>query len=255
MNTVTIRGLTLGAGRPKIIVPLVGKTRDAVLEEAAALSSLPLDMAEWRVDCFEEAVSPSALSGCLRALRGALGETPLLATFRTAQEGGAQDITREDYVRLCRQLAASGDVDCIDVQAFSGDDLVRELIEYAHRCGVKVVASSHDFDRTPPKEELVARLRKMQALGADIPKLAVMPRSKADVLALLSATEEMVSLYADRPIITMSMGSAGVVSRVCGQTFGSAATFGCAARASAPGQMDVWELYTVLKLLEKAVDP
>lgn len=49
----------------------------------------------------------------------------------------------------------------------------------------------------------------MQELGADIPKIAVMPQSRKDVLTLLSATEEMASKYADRPIITMSMSATG----------------------------------------------
>ena len=56
----------------------------------------------------------------------------------------------------------------------------------------------------------------MQELGADIPKIAVMPRNKKDVLTLLAATEEMSSEYADRPIITMSMAETGVISRLCG---------------------------------------
>lgn len=253
MNTVTVRGVTLGVGRPKIIVPIVGTTRDAVLTEAASFSALPLDMVEWRIDWFEDVLSPDALSDCLHALRSVLGETPLLVTFRTAREGGARAIAPEDYARLCKQIAASGDADLIDVEAFSGDDLVRDIIAEAHRHGVRVIASNHDFDRTPPKEELILRLRKMQALGADIPKLAVMPQSRADVLTLLSATEEMVRLYADRPIITMSMGGDGVISRLCGQVFGSAATFGCAAQSSAPGQMEVHQLETVLTLLDGAM--
>ena len=48
-------------------------------------------------------------------------------------------------------------------------------------------------------------------------KIAVMPQNKRDVLTLLSATEEMVTDYADRPIITMSMAGTGVISRLCGK--------------------------------------
>ena len=93
----------------------------------------------------------------------------------------------------------------------------------------------------------------MQAMDADIPKIAVMPRNKKDVLTLLSATEEMATDYADRPIITMSMAGTGVISRLCGEVFGSALTFGAAGKASAPGQMGVQDLNTVLGLLHKAL--
>ena len=112
------------------------------------------------------------------------------------------------------------------MEAFTGDSYVKEIIEAAHEAGVAVVASNHDFDKTPDKDDIVGRLRKMQELDADIPKIAVMPQNKKDVLTLLAATEEMVSEYADRPIITMSMAGTGLISRLCGEVFGSALTFG-----------------------------
>ena len=139
----------------------------------------------------------------------------------------------------------------MDVELFTGEETVREIIDAAHAAGVRVVGSSHDFDRTPPKEEIIARLLKMQELGADIPKIAVMPRSKRDVLVLLSATEEMVTEYADRPVITMSMARTGLISRLCGEAFGSACTFGTAGKASAPGQMNAADLDTVLRLIHE----
>lgn len=77
--------------------------------------------------------------------------------------------------------------------------------------------SNHDFHKTPTAEEIVQRLRKMQELDADIPKIALMPQCKTDVLTLLSATLEMHERYADRPIITMSMAKNGVISRLAGE--------------------------------------
>ena len=78
------------------------------------------------------------------------------------------------------------------------------------------------------------RLTHMQKLGADIPKIAVMPKDRQDVLTLLAATAE-VSEKAACPIITMSMAGNGIVSRLCGEVFGSAVTFGAGKKASAPG--------------------
>ena len=111
------------------------------------------------------------------------------------------------------------------------------MIDAIHVSGTKVIASNHDFDKTPAKSDLIYRLRKMQDMGADIPKMAVMPQTKKDVLTLLSATEEMASDYADRPIITMSMAGLGSISRIACEAFGSCLTFGSGAQASAPGQI------------------
>ena len=120
------------------------------------------------------------------------------------------------------------------MEIFSGDSVVRENIDGIHQAGRIVVGSNHDFQRTPSQADLIFRLRKMQDMGADIPKIAVMPRSAGDVLTLLSATEEMARCYADRPIITMSMFLPGVVSRLCGEVFGSSMTFGAVGQVSAP---------------------
>ena len=112
--------------------------------------------------------------------------------------------------------------------------------------------SNHDFDKTPEREEIVKRLCKMQELNADLPKIAVMPKSTTDVLTLLCATDDMVTKYAKTPIITMSMAGLGVISRLSGETFGSALTFGAAKVASAPGQVEVNKLSEILKILHSS---
>ena len=253
MNTVKVRDIEIGAGTPKIIVPIVGKTKEEIIAEAKTFDSIPVDVVEWRVDWFEGVFDFAQVKDVLTDLRGVLGNTPILMTFRTSREGGEKAIDDKAYTELNLNAAKSGLADLIDVEIFTGDAVVREIIDGAHAAGVKVVASNHDFHKTPTKSDIIYRLRKMQDMGADIPKIAVMPQSKRDVLTLLSATEEMVTDYADRPIITMSMAGTGVISRLCGEVFGSSMTFGAAGKASAPGQMGVNDLNIVLVLLHNAL--
>ena len=253
MKTVKVRNTVIGEGIPKICVPIVGVTKEGILEEAKALKSLPVDVVEWRVDWFENVFDPELFLDALKALREELGDLPILVTFRTSKEGGEKSIEPEAYAELNIRAAKSGLADLVDVEVFTGDDIVKRIVAEAHAVGVKVVASNHDFDKTPDKDDIVGRLRKMQALDADIPKIAVMPRNKKDVLTLLAATEEMASEYADRPIITMSMAGTGVISRLCGEVFGSALTFGAAKKASAPGQMGMQDLSEVLTRIHKAL--
>lgn len=253
MNPVKVRNIEIGTGIPKICVPIVGVTREDILIAAEEIKKLGADVVEWRVDWYEDIFDAAKTEETMKELRAALGEIPLLFTFRTSKEGGEKAIETERYVLLNQDAAKSGYVDLVDMEAFTGDEAVKSVVETAHSCGVKVVASNHDFQKTPDKEELVSRLCKMQELGADIPKIAVMPQNKKDVLTLLAATEEMVSEHADRPIITMSMAGTGVISRLCGEVFGSALTFGAAGKASAPGQMEVADLRTMLGLLHKSL--
>ena len=253
MNTVQVKNTVIGEGRPKICVPIVGKTKTDILEEAKKITTLPVDVVEWRVDWFEGVFDFAQVEDTLKDLRAALGNTPILMTFRTSKEGGEKEISVSDYATLNIAAAQSGYVDLIDVEAFTGDDVVKTIIDVAHKAGVKVIASNHDFFKTPEKEEIIRRLRMMQDFGADIPKMAVMPTCKQDVLTLLSATLEMSEKYADRPIITMSMAGTGVVSRLTGETFGSALTFGAASKASAPGQVGVHELKQVLDIIHNSL--
>ena len=253
MNTVKVRNTVIGEGMPKICVPIVGVTKEAILEEAKAITKLPADVVEWRIDWFENVFDFAALEDVMKGLREILGDMPILMTFRTSKEGGEKAIEDEVYADINIKAAQTGLIDMVDVEVFTGDEIVKKIIDGAHAAGVKVVASNHDFGKTPDKDDIVGRLRKMQDLGADIPKIAVMPNSKRDVLTLLAATEEMATEYADRPIITMSMAGTGVISRLAGEVFGSALTFGAAAKASAPGQMGVEDLKTVLTKLHNAL--
>ncbi len=249
MNTVNVRGLEIGAGRPKIAVSLTGAAREDLIAQARALPGLGADLAEWRMDCFAQVENSAAVEACLRDLRRSLGEMPLLATFRTDREGGSHPLSAPHYIALNEAVFSSGQADLIDVELFSGGDCVPHLVAAAHSAGVRVVLSNHDFEKTPPKDELIRRLCRMQELGADLLKIAVMPRCRSDVLLLLQATEEMLSQHARKPLITMSMGDLGMVTRICGGFFGSAVTFGSAAQASAPGQLPSEHLRTLLSLM------
>ena len=251
MRTVTVRNVEIGAGRPKICVPITGKEEQEILSAAETVKASAADMVEWRADWFEGVFVLGRTQRMLKRLRDTLGDLPLLFTFRTSKEGGEKEIESPAYVRLNSRVAQTGLADLIDVEAYTGGGAAEEIIEAAHSAGVMIVASNHDFHKTPSQGEIVSRLIKMQELDADIAKIAVMPQSRKDVLTLLSATEEMTSEYAQIPVITMSMGREGVISRICGEMFGSAVTFGFVGRGSAPGQLKAGELETVLSILHK----
>lgn len=253
MKTVKIRNLEIGTGAPKVIVPIVGKTRVEILSKGNELASIPLHVVEWRADFYEDVFQIPEVLETLKQLRAILGDIPILFTFRTKKEGGEKEISSADYTALNQAVAESGDADAVDVEIFSGDEVVAENIANIHNAGKIVVGSNHDFHRTPTQADLIYRLRKMQDMGADIPKIAVMPQSKDDVLTLLSATNEMTRYYADRPIITMSMSSTGVISRLCGEVFGSSMTFGAVGQVSAPGQIPVEQLNAATEIIHNAI--
>lgn len=253
MNPVVVRNVKIGEGMPKICVPIVGTTREEILEMANEIIKVPADMVEWRVDFYESVFEIQKVVKLLKDLREILGELPILFTFRTRKEGGEKELNSKAYTLLYKMVIESGLVDLIDVEVFSMNDAVRSILDNAHKHGVKVIGSNHDFEKTPNKDELVQKLFYMQQVGADIVKIAVMPTCEEDVLTLLEATRHMVKNGGTCPLVTMSMSGMGVVSRMAGELFGSSITFGMVKNASAPGQIDTRDLKNILELMHKSL--
>ena len=250
MKAVEVRNIKIGEGIPKICVPIVGVTKEDIINEAKTFENIPVDVVEWRVDWFENVFDIEKVLHTAKALRSALGELPLLFTFRTKKEGGNMAASLLQYKELVKRAICSGLVDLVDIELFSDKDTVNELIALAKEKNVKTILSNHDFFKTPSGNEIFSRLKQMEEAGADIAKIAVMPESTEDVLTLLSATckakKELTC-----PVITMSMAGTGLISRLSGEVFGSCLTFGTAGNISAPGQIDALKLRSVLHILHE----
>ncbi|MFU2018945.1 type I 3-dehydroquinate dehydratase [Peribacillus butanolivorans] len=253
MQTITIKNVKIGEGVPKIIVPLMGTTQEELLQEVETVKSLEPDIIEWRVDVYEHVESLNSVSEMISKLRKALPSTLLLFTFRSHKEGGNKEITDQYYFELLHTAIRTKNIDLVDVELFYEESDVKATVKVAEDNGVYVIMCNHDFHKTPAKEEIIYRLRKMQEYGAHIPKIAVMPQSVDDLLVLLDATHTMKTKYADRPFITMSMSGTGLVSRLTGAVFGSACTFGAGKEASAPGQIPVSQLRSVLETIDQNI--
>lgn len=252
MKTVTVRDLVLGDGIPKICVPVIAHTYAELVHVLEGLEGACFDLVEFRADFYFDEDAPA-----LEAIRKAAGSRPVLYTIRTSEEGGEIEISDDQYRK--RILAASPRADLVDIQLArlhvqaGNRQLHSDLVSSVRAAGAKVVLSWHDFETTPSGQELVEKLCAMQREGCDIAKVAVMPNSRQDVLALLEASVEMLERRAECPFITMSMGSLGRVTRAMGSFTGSCITFGTAGALSAPGQIPADSLRQILKALDCAM--
>jgi len=119
----------------------------------------------------------------------------------------------------------------------------------AGRHGARLIFSYHNFDRTPDEASILSKLVQAQETGADIAKVAVMPENYKDVLTLMNATLKARTEHLKIPIISMSMGPEGRVTRLAGSLFGSDLTFAIGKEASAPGQIPIGALRQAMKVL------
>jgi 3-dehydroquinate dehydratase-1 len=127
----------------------------------------------------------------------------------------------------------------VDVESCNTPEFIAAVRDVVHQNGGKLILSHHNFKTTCDEQFLVDKLIQAETLGADIPKLAMMPNSFDDVLTLMRATYRAKTGLVRHPVITMSMGELGQITRViCGQ-FGSDMTFVVGQAGSAPGQIPI----------------
>ncbi|MCC8152119.1 MAG: type I 3-dehydroquinate dehydratase [Lachnospiraceae bacterium] len=249
---IYIKGICIGEGRPVICVPVVEKDAAAVVKKIDELVQKQVQMIEWRVDCFDEIGQPERVKAVLEEVRPLVKDTVMLFTIRTAKQGGNASLEEKKILFLNELAAKSGSIDLVDLEFFEATKPERE-IRRLQRMGVHVIASHHDFHATPDDRILRMLMEQMKQGGADIAKLAVMSNSVDDVLRILKLTNDMKQKYPTLPIITMSMGGTGVISRIVGETVGSCVTFGADGEVSAPGQMQMDTLGSILDALHESI--
>lgn len=246
MKKLHIGNIVIGEGLPKVCVPIVAEDIDEIRNQAVKIADSSADLVEFRIDFLNKSRDIENILNGLKIIKDITNKS-VIVTFRTGFEGGNEEISRDKYEKLIIDILENGNVDIIDVEMFTGDEAVERIVNAAHRRNTKVIMSNHDFQKTPDSEEIIKRLEKMESLRADIAKIAVMPKDKSDVERLIYATVTSDKCLAI-PVVTMSMGEDGKISRLVGEISGSTITFGTVGKASAPGQVESGELK---KFLEK----
>jgi 3-dehydroquinate dehydratase I len=246
---VTVKNTVLGGPQPLICLPLVGAKKAVLQKEVKELIVLQPDLLEWRIDAYEQVENVQESLLALKELRAAIGEIPLIFTCRIDLEGGFKKIAQDKRLELFNAVIGSGMVDIVDIELCNGKEFIEAVQERAQAMDVKLILSYHNFRETPDEAFICAKLAEAQAAGADIAKIAVMPKNYGDVLVLLSATNKARNESVQGPIITMSMGPEGAISRLAGGLFGSDITFAIGRQASAPGQIPIDELRSAMNLL------
>ncbi len=245
---VEVKGKVFGGEKGLACIPMVPTTREALVEETKSVVQMGPDIIEWRVDYFDQAGDPAATADTLKEISQYLTDIPLIFTLRHVCEGGAKEYPQDVRLATIKAAVETGCADIVDIEACNEKEFIDEVKAVTAANGSKLILSYHDFQTTPSEDFIFNKLVEEQALGADLPKLACMPQNFGDVLTLMKATYRARTGGVDQPMITMSMGEVGKISRVIGDYYGSDMSFVVGQAASAPGQIPVavvkqlWEL-------------
>jgi 3-dehydroquinate dehydratase-1 len=245
---VTVRDKVIGGPDVQICLPLVAKDTTELLAQVDELLPLDPDLLEWRIDGYDNVENLNDSLQALKSLRSKIGNIPLIYTCRIDAEGGFKTIDRQTRLNLIQASIRSKDLDIVDVEMCNDAAFIEDVRQAVRESEARLILSYHNFNQTPDEDAILGKLARAQEMGADIAKVAVMPKSYSDVLTLLGATlkaREKLGV----PLVTMAMGAEGGVTRLAGGLFGSDITFAIGKTASAPGQIPIGQLRQALAVL------
>jgi len=222
-----------------ICAPIIESDIDSMVTLANSANS---DIVELRLDYLDDKDNDFSNLNKIELIN-----KPKIITCMPEWEGGLFSCDEQNRIEiLLEALNFCSPSDYVSIELKTKKEFLDKIVIAAKDKKIKVIIAHHNFVETPRKEEILKILNSEILAGADIAKVAFMPEDYGDVLTVLSVlTDNKIKI----PVIAISMGEIGKISRVAGLLMGSYLTFASAAKGkeSAKGQMGVDEVREVLK--------
>lgn len=213
----------------KICVSIAEESVGKVKEQVKQAFEAGADFAEIRFDFLK----PSEVMTAVDIIGEDRGKC--VFTLRSSAQGGKFSGTEEERMRLLRKLAEAKPM-LVDVEL----DTLRvndNLADYLDLASIPTLVSWHDFEKTPPNEELSSIITEMRIFSTYV-KVVTTAASVDDSLRLMGLYESALGLH---PII-FAMGEAGVLTRVMSVLYGAPYTYAALDKAVAPGQLTLAQM-------------
>jgi len=220
---------------------IAGAASDRDLRHISAEELAAMDLIELRIDHFPD-LSDEYIMDVFKEARS-LGK-PLIATVRATDEGGQRDIPDTERVRIFNTVRNLANL--MDIEARAG--IFDEVRGIARDAGITLIASYHNFNNTPSYDVLSGLIAEYREKGADIIKIAATANSNDDLRTMTRITLD----HFQEGLVTICMGSNGLISRVFFPSIGSLFTFASVGESKAPGQIPVLKLRKFMETLAGA---
>lgn len=228
---------SLQIGRvPRVVGTII--TADYLRKWSETPRPLPCDLVELRLDGFPDFEDWLRIGERLER-----SGTPVFATVRLQNEGGQW--TGGDMDRWKLLEPAIRHLSGVDVELRS--ELAQAVSVLCKQLGKLGVFSFHDFEGTPPPEELEAILGSAERLGS-VGKIAATAKTEKDVEQLRALLHRKWSV----PVCIIGMGPIARETRLKFPQEGSCFTYGYLDTPGAPGQYSAAELMKYLRESRRA---
>jgi 3-dehydroquinate dehydratase-1 len=197
----------------------------AALRAAVRLRQGEVDFLEWRADFLGTGIVKSKI--------------PWIVTARHPAEGGQNAMSATARRQALLELLPAAALVDVEIRSLGG---MTKVLSEARKAGVGVIASFHDFQKTPSTARLQALVKQATDAGSDVLKIATHTNTPGDVARLLDLLET-----APRPLAVMGMGPLGMASRVMLAAAGSVLNYGWLHQPNVTGQWSAKDLRGILK--------
>ena len=198
----------------------------AALSVAMELPVEAVDYLEWRADCLPA------------GRRIPASRFPWILTVRHPLEGGKRKMSSAERKDIFADLLPSADAVDMELRSFAA---LAGIADSARSQNIRLIASFHDFKKTPASGKLRDLAARARDEGADIFKVATRTESPADICRLLDLFQS-----SPLPLAVMGMGALGFGSRILFAGCGSVLNYGWIHRPNVPGQWPALELKRIL---------
>ncbi|MDR3223823.1 MAG: type I 3-dehydroquinate dehydratase [Methanobrevibacter sp.] len=213
----------------KIAIPIFKSNKEEILKIAIEYIEKGADILELRIDGISSP-DPKMVKEIIQEIN-----FPTIATNRLKLEGGHFNGSEKDRIAILR--AASDVAEYVDVELQTEPKYINSILE----TGVKTIVSYHDFEKTPPLNEMFKVVEEERKIG-DIAKIAVTPKTLEDTIDVLAILSKFNN------VIAISMGELGSYTRVIASKFKAPITFAASDDVTAPGQIDFETMRWILNL-------
>jgi 3-dehydroquinate dehydratase-1 len=185
---------------------------------------------------------------------------PIILTFRAQEEGGQMKINEKIHFEILKTLVLSHP-NYLDIEMNTEKRMLTELIDLAIKNDVNLIFSHHNFEKTPPYEEISNLINKfVNILREDyeldshntnkiILKMIFTAQTFQDNLIPLKLCREITKKNMN--IISFCMGTLGIFSRILCILNGSFLTYGSLVGETAPGQININTIRETLEILQE----
>lgn len=214
----------------KICVSISPEDVQSIRKQADHAFELGADYVEIRFDFLK----PEQLQSAIDAAKGIKDRA--VFTLRSKDQGGKFAGSEPDRIKWLHRMAEQKPM-LLDVELHTLQEN-DELADFLGSQKTPVLVSWHDFQKTPPNDEIADMLSEMRVYSNYV-KIVTTAKSVDDSLRLLEMYETATGLH---PIF-FAMGEAGVVSRVMCTMIGNAPfTYAGLEKAVAPGQLTIKQM-------------